>query len=143
MKCPPVCRGSAVFVFFVAVLWFIPPSVFAEQQGPSVPDKDLCIKMFRFGLQSYERRRYTEAKGYFRKAIQADPNSMIAWRYYDKATLFALAEEVEKDAGLIAPDTSIRTQQRAGQAVPPAPLPPQKGPAPQKKKFVIVEDEGC
>ncbi|OPX34015.1 MAG: hypothetical protein B1H11_11575 [Desulfobacteraceae bacterium 4484_190.1] len=142
MMRPPVCSRSVACVFFAAFLWLITPSVFAEQQSPSFPDKDLCIKMFRSGLQSFERKRYTEAKGYFRKAIQADPNFMVAWRFYDKATLFALAEEVEKDAGLIAPDTSIRAQQGSGRTVPPAPLPPQTGPA-RKSKFVIVEDEGC
>jgi hypothetical protein len=62
------------------------------------------------------------------------------------AAVFALAEKVEKDRGLTAPDVSVRGEAppaRPGIATPPAPAPAPK-PAPAKKeKFVIEEDEGC
>lgn len=142
MKCLFIPRQFVFFLFFAAALCFITPYVFAEQQTSFEPDKALSAKMLRFGLQSYERGKYLDAKEYFRKAIQADPNFTAAWRYYDRATIFAVAEKVEKNASLIAPDVSPTVEKGHGKGVPPAPPPPQAGPA-QKKKFVIVEDEGC
>jgi hypothetical protein len=58
------------------------------------------------------------------------------------ATIFALAEKVEKNANLIAPDVSTRGEKGPSKMVPSAPPPPQAGPA-KKKKFVIEQDEGC
>jgi hypothetical protein len=118
----------------------------ARSEGPKlfIPDKALCAKMLRFGKEAYMRGRYLDAKEYFRKAVQADPTSQTAWRYYDQAVIFGLAERVEKDAGLLMPGPS----QRSEQVAPPssAGAPPSVPPAPQTKEeteFKIVEDEGC
>ena len=73
------------------------------------PDKELCARMLRFGNEAYARGKYLDAKEYFRKAVKADPTSLKAWRYYDQAVIFGLAEKVEKNANLILPDVSTRT----------------------------------
>jgi len=114
----------------------------AEEPQVLVIDKDLCAKMLRFGKQAYERGRYLDAKEYFRKAVQADPHSLTAWRYYDMAAVFALAEKVEKNTGLVAPDVSVRGEQAPQAAPMPPPARPQPAP-PKEEEFVIVDDEGC
>jgi tetratricopeptide (TPR) repeat protein len=125
--------------FLLATAPFFPMgSAEAADPKPSV-DKEKAAEMVRFGIQSYQRSKYLDAKEYFRKAIQADPGSAVAWRYYDLAVIYALAEKVNKNMGLIAPDVS--PQGPADEAA--APPPPEK-PAPAKKpKFIIMEDEGC
>ncbi len=107
------------------------------------PDKELCAKMLRFGKQAYQRGKYLDAKEYFRQAVQADPESATAWRYYDQAVIFGLAEKVEKNANLVLPDVSSR--QEAGAGLPPEAPPAVTEPAPAKKPsgFVIIDDEGC
>ena len=140
MKCKVIVFCCTLFLI-TATLTCLPPTGFAEEQS-SMPDKALCAKMFRFGLQSYERGKYLDAKEYFRKAVQADPASAAAWRYYDIATIFALAEKLEKNASLIVPDVSTRGEKSSSKMVPSAPPLPQAGPA-KKNKFVIEEDEGC
>jgi len=114
----------------------------AEEKKLFIPDKELCAKMLRFGKQAYMRGRYLDAKEYFRRAVQADPASQVAWRYYDMAAIFALAEKVEKNSNFIAPDVSLRgkTGSQAGSAPPPPA--PKAQPAP-KTQFKIVDDEGC
>jgi tetratricopeptide (TPR) repeat protein len=99
--------------------------------------------MLRFGKEAYQRGKYLDAKQYFRKAVKADPTSPVAWRYYDQAVIFALAEKVEKDATLTFPDVSER-QELSTRALPSVPPPPSK-PAPTQEdtEFKIVEDEGC
>ena len=131
----------AVFFFIIATFFPLPSYTLAEEQKSFIPDKALCAKMLRFGQQSYQRGKYLDAKEYFRKAIQADPDAMMAWKYYDMATIFGLAEKVEKNGNLIAPDVSERGEKKSGNLVPSTPPPPRTGPA--KKKFVIEEDEGC
>ena len=113
----------------------------SAQDGKAiVPDKALCAEMIRFGTQAYQRGKFLDAKEYFRKAVQADPSSNAAWMHYDLSVISALAEKVNKNTGLIAPDVSIQGQAAAGSAPPPPP--PQ--PAPKKiPAFKIVEDEGC
>ncbi|HDM10674.1 MAG: hypothetical protein JRI39_02790 [Deltaproteobacteria bacterium] len=108
-----------------------------------IPDKALCAKMLRFGKEAYMRGKYLDAKEYFRKAIQADPTSQTAWRYYDQAVIFGLAERVEKDAGLLLPGKSIRAEQPAPAGTQATP--PQTTTSEEKKEpeFKIVEDEGC
>jgi len=98
--------------------------------------------MLRFGKQYYMRGKYLDAKEYFRKAVQADPTSQKAWQYYDLATIFALAEKVEKNANLIAPDTSTREVPSTAVPTPPPPSPGTPKPA-EESGFKIVDDEGC
>ena len=128
-------------VFFGTIL-ALNSGAFAEEPKLFIPDKALCAKMLRFGKESYQRGKYLDAKEYFRKAVQADPTSKVAWHYYDIATVFALAEKVEKNAGLLAPGVSSREESGAPSSSPP---PPTAKPAEEKEKveFKIVDDEGC
>ena len=131
--------SSVIMVCLLTVVAFFPQSAVAEEPGRFVPDKALCAKMIRFGKQAYERGKYLDAKEYFRKAVQADPTNQTAWEHYDMATIFGLAEKVEKNTDLVAPDSS--TRERSGTVTPtPPPVPV----APEKKRAVqIEEEEGC
>ena len=114
----------------------------AEEPSPKAVDKSICSEMIRHGQEAYQRGKYLDAKEYFRKAVQADPTSTAAWTYYDQAVIFALAEKVEKNANLVMPDTSTRSERQA--AAPATAAPPPPPPKPKKKPgFVIIEDEGC
>ena len=100
--------------------------------------------MIRFGSEAYARGKYLDAKEYFRKAVKADPTSLNAWRYYDQAIIFGLAEKVEKNANLVLPDVSSRQETGVGLS----PVAPPVSPAPdvkqqEKSGFIIVDDEGC
>lgn len=130
-----------LMAFILSAFIFLPQNTTAEEAKAFVPDKALCAQMIRFGKQSYQRGKFLDAKEYFRRAVQADPASPVAWRHYDLSVISALAEKVNKDTGLIAPDVSPQGPTQAKAAAPPPPAPK---PAPAKKeKFVIVEDEGC
>ncbi len=130
-----------LMAFILSAFIFLPQNTTAEEVKAFVPDKALCAQMIRFGKQSYQRGKFLDAKEYFRRAVQADPASPVAWRHYDLSVISALAEKVNKDTGLIAPDVSPQGPAQAKAAAPPPPAPK---PAPAKKeKFVIVEDEGC
>ena len=125
---------------------FFTASSYTLAQGPEncPPDKALCAKMLRFGQEAYARGKYLDAKEYFRKAVQADSTSLVAWRFYDQSVIFGLAEKVEKNANLVLPDVS--TRQEAGVSSPPAvsPVPPKTTTGkPGASGFIIVEDEGC
>jgi hypothetical protein len=125
----------------IAALLTFSQEAAAEERKQFVPDKAQCARMIQFGKQAYMRGKYLDAKGYFRRAIQADPNSGLAWQYYDMASVFALAEKVEQDKKLIAPGTSTRQE---GSAVKAAPKPPTPPPAPAKKAVEEEEEEeGC
>lgn len=67
----------------------------------ATPDAALCKRLLRFGQTSFDRGRYLEAKEYYWKAIMADPTSDLAWRSYDRAVIFALAERAERDPSCI------------------------------------------
>ncbi len=127
----------------LTVMPFQAGTIFAEEPKPFIPDKALCAKMVRFGKQAYERGRYLDAKEYFRKAVQADPASPVAWRYYDQAVIFALAEKVEQNANLTLPGTSARQEIKTGAPSTAPPPPPPKPAAKGKVEFKILEDEGC
>jgi len=140
----PMKHGILCFTlmaFILSTFIFLPQNAPAQGAKAFTPDKALCAEMIRFGKQSYQRGKFLDAKEYFRRAVQADPASPVAWRHYDLSVISALAEKVNKDTGLIAPDVSPQGSAKAGVAAPPPPAPK---PAPaKKKKFVIVEDEGC
>jgi rhodanese-related sulfurtransferase len=92
----------------------------------STPDSNLCARMIRHGQTAFERRRYREAKKLFWKAILADPTSKLAWRSYDMAVVFALAERAENDPSCIgAPDVPVTE------------------PGGQATGLFSKEDEGC
>jgi len=124
--------SSIIILCLLATVLFLPRVSTGEEPKLFIPDKALCAKMIRFGKQAYTRGKYLDAKEYFRKAVQADPMSQVAWKHYDMAAIFALAEKVEKNTDLIAPDSSV-------------PSPPPAPPAPPIKKggAQIEEEEGC
>ena len=130
-----------LMAFLLGTLLLLPQDATSADATAFVPDKALCAKMIQFGKQSYQRGKYLDAKEYFRRAVQADPTSTAAWRHYDLAVIFALAEKVNKDTGLIAPDVSVQGPAKAEVTAPPPPA-PKAAPA-KKPEFVIVEDEGC
>lgn len=126
----------------LALFLLFPSMAPAEEPPRKGVDKAFCAKMIRHGQEAYQRGKYLDAKEYFRKALQADPSSIAAWAYYDQAVIFALAEKVEKNANLVMPDTSTRSEQSV--AAPAAKIPPPPKPKAKKKPaFVIIEDEGC
>jgi len=133
-----------VFTFFLTIIFYASTDTAAQEPSNCPPDKELCAKMLRFGKEAYLRGKYLDAKEYFRKAVQADSTSLTAWRYYDQAVIFGLAEKVEKDANLVLPDVS--TRQGAGLGLPPTALPALPESESGKKEeweFKIIDDEGC
>lgn len=136
---------SLIAVFFLLTIIFSASThIHAQEPANCPPDKELCARMLRFGQEAYARGKYLDAKEYFRKAVKADPTSLKAWRYYDQAVIFGLAEKVEKNANLVLPDVSSR--QEAGDGLSPA-APPVVPKATveqeEESKFIIVDDEGC
>ena len=135
-----------IFFLIPSFIFLLSSSMFYAygEERETKPDKSLCAQMIQFGIQSHERKRYLEAKEYFRKALHADPTSDTAWTYYDLAVIFALAEKAAKNQNLIMPDVSITDK-----AEPPPPLPnskesPAKIEIPSKDEFKIVDDDnGC
>jgi Tfp pilus assembly protein PilF len=116
MKHGILCFTLMAFVlsFFV----FLPQNVSGEDARAFVPDKARCAQMIQFGKQSYQRGKFLDAKEYFRMALQADPASSKAWMQYDLAVISALAEKVNKNMGLIAPDVSMQGPGEAQVAAP-------------------------
>ena len=126
-------------LFLLVSVAFLPRIACAENSKAIVPDKARCGEMIRFGKQAYDRGKFLDAKAYFREAIQADSASDVAWHYYDLSVVSALAEKVNKDPDLLAPDVSERgqVQPSSGAASPPPPVPV------KKKEIPVEEDEGC
>jgi len=133
-----------VVVFLLTIFFAASTYITAQDQANCPPDKELCARMIRFGTEAYARGKYLDAKEYFRKAVKADPTSLKAWRYYDQAVIFGLAEKVEKNANLVLPDVSSR-KEAVGDLSPAAPpVSSEKTVQPQEEiGFKIVDDEGC
>jgi TPR repeat protein len=138
-----------VFFIFIAMPWFSSHLRSEEkvQVPPSCVDEALCAEMLRYGKQAYLRGKYLDAKEYFRKAVQADPTSSVAWRHYDLAAVFSLAEKVEQNMALIEPGVSTRHEAAGEGPAPPSPTKAEKKEKKEEKEeeheFVIIEDEGC
>ena len=142
-------------VLTMAIAFVVPTGIMAQksrvplgQLQNYVPDKILCAKMLRLGQEYYSRGKYLDAKNFFRRAIEADMTSKKAWRYYDQAIVFALAEKVEKQNDLLVPDVSIRSEgsshQGASAALPTTPVVKTKpAAAPADKEAEVEEEEGC
>jgi hypothetical protein len=138
-------------LFFTPLLLFLifVSNGYAEDQEANhfISDKPLCTKMIRFGVQALERKRYLDAKEYFRKALHADTTSEMAWEYYDLAVIFALAEKVNKNHNLIKPDVSMMDKKNKVEMPPPLPQPQYssaKTGIDSKDEFRIVgDDDGC
>jgi tetratricopeptide (TPR) repeat protein len=131
-------------VFLLTIIFAASTYITAQEPANCPPDKELCARMIRFGNEAYARGRYLDAKEYFRKAVKADPTSLKAWRYYDQAVIFGLAEKVEKNANLVLPDVSSR-QEAGGGLSPAAPPVSSETTVRQQEEsgFKIVDDEGC
>ncbi len=125
---------SVLGVSIFLILIFFSFSLIAQKDLKSCVDKKLCAEMIRKGKEAYLRGRYLEAKGFFKKAIQADPTSKEAWIGYDLSVIYALAQKVEKNTGYLTPE-SPKIEEKG----PPTPHPKQK----EEEGFVIEEDEGC
>jgi len=140
----PKFIASIVLVFFLTIFFFVPTLIVAQGPANCPPDKELCARMLRFGNEAYARGKYLDAKEYFRKAVKADPTSLKAWRYYDQAIIFALAEKVEKNANLVLPDVSSRQEASGGLSPKAPPVPPKPAMGQQENSgFKILDDEGC
>ena len=133
--------GFILVLLLLVSAVLIPQTVRAENPKAIVPNKARCGELVRFGKQAYDRGKFLDAKTYFRQAVQADPASDVAWHYYDLSVVSALAEKVNKDSDLLAPDVSERgqIQPSSGAASPP---PPPPNPV-KKKRIPVEEDEGC
>ena len=133
--------GFILVLFLLVSVAFLPRTARAENPKAIVPDKARCREMIQFGKQAYDRGKFLDAKAYFREAVQADSASDVAWHYYDLSVVSALAEKVNKDSDLLAPDVSERGQAQPSSGAASPPPPP---PVPVKKKIIPVEeDEGC
>jgi tetratricopeptide (TPR) repeat protein len=131
-------------VFLLTIIFTASTYITAQESANCPPDKELCTRMIRFGNEAYARGKYLDAKEYFRKAIKADPTSLKAWRYYDQAIIFALAEKVEKNANLVLPDVSSRQEASGGLSPKAPPVPPKPAMGEQENSgFKILDDEGC
>ncbi len=108
-------------------------------------DKKLCAEKLRFGIEAYQRGRYSQAKAYFKEAIQADPTNQRAWSYYDLSIMYDVAEQVKRAGRVVtssapAPGSAPWTEKAPAAASTPAPAP---APAPVKKGGIVIDDEGC
>lgn len=108
-------------------------------------NKKLCAEKLRFGVEAYNRGRYIEAKAYFRQAVQADPNNIRAWSYYDLSIMYDLAEQVKRTGRVTvssAPNPASTPDLGRVQTQAPAPAPPAP-PAPTTGGGIVIDDEGC
>lgn len=132
-------------VLTLVTVFFMTSGIVA-QKATYTPDKELCARMMAAGKEYYVRGKYLDAKNYFRKAVEADPRSQKAWRYYDQAVIFALAEKVEKKNDFLVPDVSIRSE--GGAAVSHeatavvTPIVPDQ-PMEESEEDEPFEEEGC
>lgn len=146
----------SVFVFLFLASQSFTLNALAEDTPKFIPDKLLCAKMIRFGKEAYQRGRYLDAKGFFRRATMADPGSKKAWRYYDQAVIFALAEKVEakENRDLLSAGTSRRalvqpviqqsvTSPAETNAVQPLPQVATPVEEAETDDFEPEEEEGC
>ena len=101
--------------------------------------KSKSTEMIRFGLEAYERKRYLDAKEYFRNAIQYNPNSDLAWEYYDIVVIYALAERVKQNSNLIK---HLKKNTEIPSISDQAYDNPKKTGADSDYEFKIIEEEG-
>jgi len=117
------------------VLLFLRLPVYGEDQPPE-DMKFMCDKMIRYGIEAHERKKYLHAKEYFRNAIQYDPKSELAWKYYDIAVIYGLAERVRTYSNLIKPEILKDVTDSSQQ--PPS----ENSNSDSDYEFKIIEEEG-
>jgi len=115
---------------------FVRPSYCEETISEQMKSKS--TEMIRFGLEAQERKRYLDAKKYFRKAIQFNPNSDLAWEYYDIVVIYALAERVKQNSNLIQLKKNTETPSISDKAYDNS----NKTEADSDYEFKIIEEEG-
>lgn len=134
-------------IIIIAALLLGVSQAMAEKGKSCPPDKELCAQMIRQGKEAFWRGKYTEAKAYFRRAVQADPESERAWQAYDLTTIHALGQKVERNMGLIQLDPSARKavekSMQEGGAPQPEPKAEEKEEDSGDTGFTIIQDEGC
>ncbi len=64
-------------------------------------DPERCALMLRKGQESFSRSKYSEAKDFFRKAVQADPTSQKAWSYYDLSLFYTVGEQYKNHGKIV------------------------------------------
>jgi hypothetical protein len=112
-------------------------------------DRQLCADRLRHGEEAFSRGQFSQAKAFFREAVQADPSSPRAWSFYDLSMMYAVAEQIKKtgtvrDSSAPAPDTYQSTPAPSATPAPApsvAPTPQPGGSAPAIPE--IKPDEGC
>ena len=114
----------------------------SQAQGPQSGqayslDPELCALMLRKGKESFSRARYGEAKDFFRRAIQADPNSPKAWSHYDLAQMYSVAEQF-KNHGRIVQSSAPTAEQISEATQPPSPVLTTPPPLPAKEKTKTI-----
>ncbi|KMY66549.1 hypothetical protein AAU61_15520 [Desulfocarbo indianensis] len=124
-------------------------AVEAEVNKPEVClDKELCAEKLRHGSEAFNRGRYSEAKAFFRQAVQADPTSIKAWSYYDLTIMYDAAEQVKR-AGQVktsgAPKPGCPEGVGAAPPIPGGGAASAPAPAPAAPAAIpaIPKDEGC
>ncbi|MCP3901167.1 MAG: hypothetical protein GY707_15790 [Desulfobacteraceae bacterium] len=131
---------TTMFLLLISIFLFsLSSPVCGEEQAIHI-NKPLYDKMVRSGLQEHERKRYLNAKNYFKKAIIADPTSDIVWKYYDLSVVFALAEKVNNNHSLIKPGVSTISKVYAIKNVHPNSSAKNKALSENQPE---VDDDGC
>lgn len=115
-----------------------------EKPGACI-DKDLCAEKTRYGIEAFKRNKFSQAKAFFREAVQADPASLRAWSYYDLCVMYDVADQVKTTGRVKYSDAPIPgtgpDAVGAKSAGEPAPAP--EAPAVPAGIPAIPEDEGC
>lgn len=143
-------RALPVLGLILALALGLGLAVEAEVNKPSqCVDKELCAEKLRFGTEAFTRGKYSQAKVFFREAVQADPANQRAWSYYDLTIMYDVAEQVKRTgtvklSGAPAPGSAPWTDKT------PTPAPagsgtetPPPAPAPAQKGGIVIDDEGC
>lgn len=139
-------RVLLILGVFLALALGVGLAVQAEVNKPAACiNKQLCAEKLRYGKEAYLRGRYSQAKAYFKEAIQADPTNQRAWSYYDLSIMYDVAEQVKRAGRVVsssapAPGSAPWTEKAPAAASTPAPPP---APAPVKKGGIVIDDEGC
>lgn len=108
-------------------------------------DKELCAIKLRYGVEAFNRGRYSEAKAFFRQAVMADPTSNKAWERYDLSIMFDVAEYVKVTRHMyrtVTPTAPAVSGPGSAAPAPSAPTAPAPAPTPAGIP-PIAEDEGC
>jgi len=134
-------KKSILFLFlplFLTISLLLIDSLAGESHRRECPpDKDLCALMIRRGVEAFDRGKYQDARAYFRKAIAADPESEVAWKYYDLSMLYDLGKQIATTGKYTShvPSVTISIPEerpKSEKELPSIKLPPQAKPSVKK-----------